>query len=172
MALSCLGTQSSTNNGFSMSRRQLAARWISSRRQSRSNTLPATKHLRTSLKPLVKPLQATYTSSLKRAKGIGTQNPAWGSYEYPALTRNPNIRNIYRVDLDLTEDPAQSMSDPDRAGPNNPQGTPVLIWKQGDPPSDVEPAGDRARKNVIHSPLTEVFPVPLGSGLKRRRIQG
>lgn len=107
-------------------------------------------------------------------KGQGDWDPksAWGSYEYPALTRNPNIRNIYRVDLDLTEDPAQSMSDPDRAGPNNPQGTPVLIWKQGDPPSDVEPAGDRARKNVIHSPLTEVFPVPLGSGLKRRRIQG
>ena len=109
-------------------------------------------------------------------KGLESWDPksAWGSYEYPALTRNPNIRNIYRVDLDLGEDPKQDISSvPDRFGPGNPRGEPLLIWsrERGDAPSEIVPHGVRERRNPAKSPLTEVFPIPVGSGLRIRRMR-
>lgn len=47
---------------------------------------------------------------------------AWGGWEYPALTRNPDVTTIYRVD------------------PDGEEGLRV-IWRQGDPPSPKDPRG-------------------------------
>ncbi|KAL8637580.1 MAG: hypothetical protein Q9226_009110 [Calogaya cf. arnoldii] len=57
---------------------------------------------------------------------------AWGGWEYPALTKNPDVQRILRVDLDVTDY-------------NNPQGTPNVIWdrSQGDGEADYEPKGLR-----------------------------
>ena len=47
---------------------------------------------------------------------------AWRTWEYPALTRNPAVTDIVKVD------------------PNN-DNQPTVIWTQGDPPSPLAPAG-------------------------------
>lgn len=55
--------------------------------------------------------------------GWSTQS-AWGGWELPALTRNPNVRSIYRVDPRT----------------NNP---PRVIWRRGMAPTTQEPKGIR-----------------------------
>ncbi|KAI4202073.1 MAG: hypothetical protein LQ350_002862, partial [Teloschistes chrysophthalmus] len=55
---------------------------------------------------------------------------AWGGWEYPALTRNTEVTRILRVDLDVTDY-------------DNPTGTPMEIWKQGDAVAGYEPKGSR-----------------------------
>ncbi|KAL8740474.1 MAG: hypothetical protein Q9190_006830, partial [Brigantiaea leucoxantha] len=71
--------------------------------------------------------------------GAWSDSSAWGGWEYPALTRNANIRNIYRVNLKDNDDP-NAIGDP-----SAPQvlGEKELIWTQGDAPSSIEPRGTK-----------------------------
>ena len=80
--------------------------------------------------------------------GAWSDTSAWGAYEYPALTRNPDVTKIWRVNV------AGDFRDP--------TGEPMLIWdrSRGDGPSPVEPQGTRERTNPPDSPLTTVFPAP------------
>lgn len=52
-----------------------------------------------------------------------SENQAWGGWEYPALTRNPNVKEIIQVD-------------PGHAGDKG-----HVIWKPADGPSCNEPRG-------------------------------
>lgn len=60
------------------------------------------------------------------------QDSAWGGWEYPALTANTDVQRILRVDLDVTD-------------PNNPTGTPAVIWDRakGDGVASYPPKGIR-----------------------------
>ena len=85
--------------------------------------------------------------------GAWNDDSAWGSYEYPALTRNNNVRKIWRVNLDMTDE-------------NNPSAVSreVIHDKDnGDGPSAIEPQGIRDRSNPDQSPLTYVAPIPAGT---------
>ncbi|KAI9727381.1 MAG: hypothetical protein M1834_008452 [Cirrosporium novae-zelandiae] len=58
-------------------------------------------------------------------------NSAWGGWEYPALTRNDDVKRIYRVDLNTDDQ-------------DHPTGTPRVIWTQGDGKSSSDPKGTRS----------------------------
>lgn len=80
--------------------------------------------------------------------GAWSDTSAWGAYEYPALTRNPDVMKIWRVNV------AGDFRDP--------TGEPMLIWdrSRGDGPSPLEPQGTRERMNPPDSPLTTMSPAP------------
>lgn len=60
------------------------------------------------------------------------KDSAWGGWEYPALTRNQEVKRILRVDLDVSD-------------ADHPKGTPDVIWdrEKGDPEADYDPRGIR-----------------------------
>lgn len=70
---------------------------------------------------------------------------AWGGWEYPALTANTEVDRILRVDLDVTD-------------PNNPTGTPEVIWdrSKGDGKADYEPKGTRGSSLPVGLPADQV----------------
>ena len=80
--------------------------------------------------------------------GAWSDSSAWGAFEYPALTRNPDVTKIWRVNV------AGDFFDP--------TGEPTLIWdrSRGDGPSPFDAKGTRERTNPPDSPLTEVSPAP------------
>ncbi|KAH8801777.1 hypothetical protein F5884DRAFT_837872 [Xylogone sp. PMI_703] len=70
-----------------------------------------------------------YFFTPKSNPGDDPSDNIWWNYEHPALTRNPNVQTILKIDPTLRSDNG-SFTDP---------GT--LIWSQGDGPSAIEPAG-------------------------------
>ena len=95
------------------------------------------------------------TMYIYRPAGSGAWNDdsAWGSYEYPALTRNSAVRKIWRVNLDMTDE-------------NNPKDVDRYVIHdkdKGDGPSAIEPQGVRERSNPELSPLDYVAPIRTGS---------
>lgn len=70
---------------------------------------------------------------------------AWGGWEYPALTANQEVQRIFRVDLDVTD-------------PNDPKGTPDIIWdrSRGDGKANYEPKGIRGPSLPAGLPADQV----------------
>lgn len=70
---------------------------------------------------------------------------AWGGWEYPALTKNKEVKRILRVDLDVSD-------------ADHPRGTPQMIFDrdQGDSEANYEPKGARGPSLPVGLPADQV----------------
>ena len=86
-------------------------------------------------------------------QGVDFQpNSAWTGWEYPALTRNPNVNIIWKVELDYSD--SSQFVPPD----GKPKGVKTLLWQKGDPPSAIEPKGTRQGTLPPQIPQDQVPP--------------
>ena len=74
-------------------------------------------------------------------KGLPIKDESvWSGYEYPALTRNPKITKIWKIELETDNTEGLRFSQIPGAGANF---TKILLWEPANGPSPQEPRGSR-----------------------------